>query len=95
MKKSPFTTFLLILLVTSALVSVLFCGLYIQSAMRSRELQRSIAGAQNYRGLYVSLLNDCVEYSKKNAAIDPILEAAGAKAPKSAAALTTNKPAGK
>jgi hypothetical protein len=94
MKKSPSTTVLLGILVASALVSVMFCGLYIHSAMRSRDLQRSLASAQNYRTVFVALINECLEYSKKNPAIDPILEAANAK-PKTTPAAITNKPAGK
>jgi hypothetical protein len=95
MKKSPATTFLLIILVASALLSVFFCGLYIRNAVRLRDLQRSMSNAQNYRALFVSLVNDSMEYSKKNSAIDPILEAAGVKASRTAAAVSTNKPAGK
>jgi hypothetical protein len=95
MKKSPATTFLLVLLVASSLISVLFCGLYIRNAMRLRDLQRNMASVQAYRAVFVSLINDTVEYSKRNQAIDPILEAAGFKPSKTAAAVPTNKPAGK
>ena len=94
MKKSPATTILLVILVGSSLVSVLFCGLYIRSAMRLRDLQRSSANAQNYRNVFASLVNDTMEYSRKNPSIDPILEAAGLK-PKTVAPASTNKPAGK
>lgn len=89
MKKSPATSFLLVILVASSLVSVLFCGLYIRNAMRLRDLQRSMSNAQAYRSLFVSLVNDTMEYSKQNPAIDPILQAAGFK-PANAA-----RPAGK
>jgi hypothetical protein len=94
MKKSPATTFLLVLLVASSLVSVLFCGLYIRNAMRLRDLQRSSSSAQAYRNLFVSLVNDTLEYSKKDPAIDPLLEASGFK-PKTGVPAVTNKPAGK
>lgn len=92
MKKSPATTFLLVLLVASSLASVVFCGLYITYAMRLRDLQRSMSNAQAYRSLFISLVNDTLEYSKKDSAIDPILVAEGFKLPKPNA---TNKPAGK
>jgi hypothetical protein len=88
MKKSPTTTILMVILVASALCSVLFCGLYVNNAMRLRDLQRSAAIAQNNRNLLISLANDTLEYSKRNSAVDPILEAAGFK-PKTAAAPTT------
>ena len=90
MKKSQATTVLMFILVASALCSVLFCGLYIHYALRLRDLQRSMSNAQAYRSLFVQLVNDTVEYSKKNAAIDPILEGAGIKP-----TAATNKPAGK
>jgi hypothetical protein len=64
--------------------------MYIRYAMRLRDLQRSYSNAQAYRSLFVQLINDTMEYSKKNPAIDPILEGAGFKPPG-----TTNKPAGK
>ena len=92
MNKSPATTALLVILVISALCSVAFCGLYVRDAMRLRDLQRSSANAQAYRNSMLSLITDTIEYSKKDPAIDPILQAAGFKPNPSAA---TNKPAGK
>jgi hypothetical protein len=77
MNKSPATTFLLVVLVISSLASVLFCGLYIRSAMRLRDVQRAMANVQAYRAAFASLLNETVEYSKRNPAVDPILEGAG------------------
>ena len=90
MKKSPATTFLLVVLVASSLASVLFCVLYIHWARSLRDLQREYSNDQAYRSLFVQLINDTMEYSKRNPAIDPILEGAGLK-PSGA----TNKPAGK
>ena len=79
MKKSQSTAILLAILVFSALCSVGFCGLYINSALRLRDLQRSAAAAQNSKNLVISLANDTLEYSKRNPAVEPILEAAGFK----------------
>jgi len=90
MNKSPASTFLLIVLLISSLLSVLFCGLYISSARRLRDVQRGAASAQAYLNMCAALVNDTVEYSKKDPAINPILEAAGVK-PKD----STNKPPGK
>jgi hypothetical protein len=92
MNKSPAFTFLLVVLVISSLASVLFCGLYIRSAMRLRDVQRSAANAQAYANLFMSLVNDTMEYSKKDPSVDPILEAVGFK-PRAAA--ITNKPPAK
>ena len=93
MNKSPAATVLLIVLVISALLSVLFCGLYIHTALNLRSVQRGMATVQAYRNGFISLINDTVEYSKRNPAVDPILEGAGFK-PRASAA-TPGKPAGK
>ncbi len=91
MNKSPLTTFLLAVLVISALVSTGLCYLCTRNAMRLVEMQTQVASAQS-RAAFIGLLaKDAVDYSAKNSAIDPILEAAGVK-PKS---TTTNKPAAK
>lgn len=90
MNKSPASTFLLIVLLISSLASVLFCGLYISNARRLRDLQRTTANAQAYLSMCAALVNDTVEYSKKDPAIDPILEATGIKS-----RASTNKPSGK
>ena len=94
MNKSPATTILLFILVASALCSVAFCLLYTSSSRQLRDLQRTAAMAQNNRNLILALGSETLEYSKKNPAIDPILEAAGFKQ-KAASAAATNKPASK
>ncbi|HLH54184.1 MAG TPA: hypothetical protein VKY92_11280 [Verrucomicrobiae bacterium] len=90
MKKSQATTFLMFILVASALASVLFCLLYIHYARELAGVQRSVAQAQGYRAGLVSLINDVMEYSTHNPAINPILEGAGLKP-----GASTNKPAAK
>ena len=95
MKKSQATTVLLAILVTSSLVSLLFCGLYIRTALRVRELQRSMAVPQAYFGAFMSLRKDVMDYSEKDPSINPILEAAGFKAARTSILPATNKPTGK
>jgi hypothetical protein len=90
MKNSPLSTILLFLLTISVLCSVWFCLSYISN---SRELHalRSQTSRINGRGMaFNALLTDLMEYSKKNPAIDPLLETIGLK-PRSAAS-GTNKP---
>jgi hypothetical protein len=94
MTKSPLTTVLLAALLISALASVGFCCAYIFKAREVRAIQGQIAGIQNNRAFIAAVANDAIEYSKRNAAIDPILEAAGIK-PKTSAAALTNKAAAK
>jgi len=79
MRNSSATTVLLGLLVISALLSIgLFFGL-ISKERQLRELQMTAARINNNRALVGSLAGEALEYSKKNPAIDPILEAAGVK----------------
>jgi len=78
----------------SALASVGFCCAYIFKARELRSLQGQIAGIQNNRALIAGVANDALEYSKRNSAIDPILEAAGIK-PKTTTTGSTNKAAAK
>lgn len=94
MRNSTSTTVLLGLLVISALLSIgLFWGL-ISKERELRDLRTSAARINNNRALIAALANDAVEYSKKNASIDPILEGAGVKAAK-ATAGSAAKPAAK
>jgi len=95
MKKSPASTVLLSILVASSLFSLLICGLYIRTALRLRDLQRSMAGPQAYKSAFISLVKDVMDYSEKDPAINPILEGAGFKMAKGPILHSTNKPAGK
>jgi hypothetical protein len=95
MSKSPGTTILLVILVASALASIAFCGLYIRSARQLREVQRKVAAVQSDRMLILSLGKDVMEYSKKNPAINPLLQATGFMPGAVPAPATNNHPAGK
>jgi len=95
MKKSQVTNLLLAILVTSSLVSLLFCWLYIHTALRLREIQRSMVNPQAYRTTFIALVKDVMDYSDKDPTINPILEAAGFKAPRTSILAPANKPAGK
>lgn len=99
MKQSPLTTALLFILVASALASVVLCWVYISNARELRVLQGQAAMVNNNRAYINALASDALEYSKKNPAIDPILEAAGIKPGKSApapgAGAASTKPASK
>jgi hypothetical protein len=94
MKNNPLTTVLLGVLTISALLSVGFCWRYVSNTRELRTLQTQANMINNNRTMINSLANDTVEYSKKNPAIDPILESVGLKPGKSAPAAAT-KPATK
>jgi len=93
MKNSPFNTIFLVAVLLSSLWSVLLCYTVIARTRELRELQGR-ANAFNYRQVGIqALLNDAMEYSKKNPAMDPLLESLGVKQRSSSA--VTNKPAAK
>jgi hypothetical protein len=89
MKNNPMTTVLLGVLTISALLSVLFCWLYISDTRELRAFQIQAAMINNKRAVINALANDVAEYSKKNPAIDPILESVGLKPGKSAPTATS------
>lgn len=79
MNKSPLTTILTGALALSALTSLVLCYLHIQYTSEVRALQAPATQAVMKQNLLTPLLNDIVEYSKKNPAILPVLDAAGVK----------------
>ncbi len=102
MKNSPLTTVLLGLLGLSALASVVLCWFFISNARELRSLQGQVTIINNNRTIGNALATDALEYSKKNPALDPILEAVGLKPGKGAptpapapAPAPANKPATK
>lgn len=93
MKNSPFNAIFVAAVVVSSLWSIWLCYSLISRTRDLRTLQAQ-ANLVNYQqAVLSSLANDALEYSKKNPAIDPLLESLGIKQ-RSNAALT-NKPAGK
>jgi hypothetical protein len=88
MKNSPLTTFLLTVLTCSAVFSVVACYFSISKTREMRQLQTTVGGIEGNRRTAAALVNEAMEYSKKNPAIDPILEQAGLK-PKPGSASTT------
>jgi hypothetical protein len=94
MKNNPLTTVLLGVLTVSALLSVGFCWRYVSTTRELRALQTQASLINNNRTMINALAADAVEYSKKNPAIDPILESVGLK-PSKSAAPASGKPATK
>jgi len=94
MKKSPLTTFLLAALFLSATFSAIFCLLYISNTLKLRSLQGQVNLINRRNAVMSALIKEALDFSTNNPSIDPILERALLKAPKSAAAHT-NKPLAK
>ncbi len=80
MKKNSTVTVVQTLLVVSVLLSLGLFWLCISKERELRDLQSAAATVNNRRTLVGLLAKDAAEYSKKNPAIDPILESVGAKA---------------
>jgi len=93
MKNSPLVTFLLGVLAVSAVLSVIFCALYVGNVREYRSRAGQADAISMRREVLGYLAKDAVEYSRINPAIDPILEAYNLK-PKISLA-PTNKPGGK
>jgi hypothetical protein len=91
--KSPLITFLLAASGLSAVLSVIFCVLYVSSTRELRLLQGQMTFINGRINSVTALANEAFEYSKRNAAIDPILESIGMKSAKTSPA--TNKPPAK
>ena len=94
MKKNPLTAILVAVLVVSALASVVLCWAYISNTRQLRQLTSQVNAVQANQRFVSALANDALEYSKKNPAIDPVLEAVGMK-PLKAPTASAVKPATK
>jgi len=89
MKSNASNFILTVLLAISLLLSVVFCLQYTFQARELRRLSGQINHINVYRNWVQSLAADCLQYSEKNTAINPILESVGLPAGK------TNLPAAK
>ena len=81
MKNSSLTTILLGALTVSAIASIVLCWSYITNTRQIRGMQARTIWMNNNRAAVNSLLNDTIEYSKRNPAVIPVLESVGWKAP--------------
>ena len=82
------------ILAFSAVLSFIFCVLYVLGTLQLRSLQGQVNIISNSKTAVSGLVTEALEYSKHNPGIDPLLEKAGIKQPKTAPA-STNKPASK
>ncbi len=95
MTKSPLHNLLLAVLAVSALASMALCWMYINNARQFRSLNNQMAFINQRGQLTQALVGDIMEYSKRNSAIDPILESIGAKPKAGQPAPAATKPATK
>jgi hypothetical protein len=93
--KSIGTTTILNWALAIAVIGVSLGGMqYYFKTREVRTLQAQIMNYQNKQAIMNNLIAETMQYSQRNPAIDPILEAIGAKPGKSAPAAAT-KPVGK
>jgi hypothetical protein len=93
--KSIGTTTILNWALAIAVIGVGLGGIqYYFKTREVRTLQAQIMNYQNKQAIMNNLIADTMQYSQRNPAIDPILEAIGAKPGKTAPAAAT-KPVGK
>ena len=85
MKSAGLTTLLNAALMVCLLACMVLSFQYVMLARESRRLNADLALINQRRALMNSMVTDCVEYSKKNPAILPILETIGVKPAKPAA----------
>ena len=90
MKQSPLITLLLVMVCAFSAIVLLLVIRMERISRTARKIQPIIANNQMSQSQAQALAIDLVEYSKQNPAIDPLLQAVGAKTPP-----PTNKPAGK
>jgi hypothetical protein len=92
MKSNGTTTILNWALAVVVVALAIFSVQYYFKTREVRSLQTTMAAYQNRQAVLNNLIAECLEYSKHNPAIDPLLEANNLK-PKAGAAGT--KPAAK
>lgn len=94
MKSNAINSILTGILAVSLVLSVIFCVQFIFQTREWRTLSGQINGINVYRNGIQLLAADCLQYSEKNSAINPILESVNLKPSKTAPAAST-KPAAK
>ena len=79
MKSGPLNMIVHGALALSLVLSVIFCLQFIFLSREFRALNVQAGLANAHRSTIQALVIDCIEYSKKNPAIDPLLKSIGAK----------------
>jgi hypothetical protein len=79
MKNNALTNLLVGLVVLSVLATAGLAYIYVRSVQRLNQLQLQTAVINRNRTLVNSLASEALEYSKRNPAIDPVLQSVGLK----------------
>lgn len=79
MKDNPLGSLLVGLVCISVVATAFMAFTYVRTMRKVQQLQVHSAVINRNRALIQSMANDAVEYSRRNPAIDPILQAVGLK----------------
>ncbi len=79
MKSNPITSLLLAVLFVNAAFTALMTYNYVQSIRTLQTLQVQRAAMNRELNVFNSLVNDTLEYSKRNPAVEPVLQSIGLK----------------
>jgi hypothetical protein len=79
MQKNLLAKALLALLLASVLINLVFSFFYLRAISETRTLQAQMAQVNSKHALVQNLVNEALDYSRLNPAIDPILYAINAK----------------
>ena len=91
MKSNGFTTILNLVLALCLLLAAVFSFQSLSLSKDLRAYNTQVNTINGLRGSLQALAADCLEYSKRNAAIDPILESVNLKPSKTAAPKAAGK----
>jgi hypothetical protein len=92
MKSNALTNLLVGLVVLTVLATTALALYYVRSVQKLNGLQLQTSIINRNRALASSLVNDAVEYSKRNPAIDPILQSIGVKPRAASSSAPSVKP---
>lgn len=92
MKSNPITNLLLAVLFVNAVFTALMTFNYVRSMRTLQTLQLQRAAMTRDLNVFNSLVSDTLEYSKRNPAVEPVLQSIGLKTTRNAAPA---QPAGK
>ena len=77
MRKSALTNLLVGLAALSVVATAGLASYYVRSVQKLNRLQFQVAVINRNRSLVNALANEAMEYSKRNPAIDPVLQSVG------------------
>lgn len=80
LKKDLMLTFGTLGLLAAVAITGAFCFWYLTCSRQLQTLQRDAAAVNRNRAMIQALAGDCVEYSKRDSTIDPILLSIGLRA---------------